>query len=489
MDKFFLKILTDLECSVVIDGEFRTIAKPNTIVKILLNKGEYWVQLISIVNTNIRIEELVSLESEKIYQARFPNISDGIRGDGLRRTLVDSSSINVIPDSVCQISACDLRQKLTPGVVKVRKGNKWGCVNSCGEEIVPCEFFDENLSFKFINDKTYDEVEQFQEGLAVVCDGGRYKYIDKSGNETLQNVFLNYDSFAGFHEGYAGVSRYGKVGFIDKTGKEVIPCIFDGVKIFINGYVEVKKDGKWGFVSNEGKIITPFIYDWTVHFREDRAIVVKDMFYGYIDTSGNEVIECLYDKASSFQESVAAVCKDGLWGYIDKFGNIVIQPMFAAAFGFSEGLAPVQLNDKWGYIDKLGRIIIPFIYDMAYEFKDGMAEVRQNGKRGYIDNLGKDVFPCMYDNVSYSEGFVCMKMNGKWGYADKFGILLTPFIYNIAYDFKDGLAVVVGANDKCGCIDITGKEVIPCLYDGIVTLGDNVLAVNRLGKWTYIIRV
>lgn len=81
-----------------------------------------------------------------------------------------------------------------------------------------------------------------------------------------------------------------------------------------------------------------------------------------------------------------------------------------------------------------------------------------------------------------------MKMNGKWGYADKFGILLTPFIYNIAYDFKDGLAVV-GANDKCGCIDITGKEVIPCLYDGIVTLGDNVLAVNRLGKWTYIIRV
>ena len=72
------------------------------------------------------------------------------------------------------------------------------------------------------------------------------------------------------------------------------------------------------------------------------------------------------------------------------------------------------------------------------------------------------------------------------GYIDKNGRLIidrleevspnyTPFDYYSAGNFSEGLARVC-RNQKYGYVDLSGKEIIPCIYDN----EDNVPAVGKL---------
>ena len=54
--------------------------------------------------------------------------------------------------------------------------------------------------------------------------------------------------------------------------------------------------------------------------------------------------------------------------------------------------------------------------------------------------------------------------NGKWGFIDAVtGKEVVPFIYDYAYAFSVGLALV-RQNGWWGYVDKTGKEVIPCIF-------------------------
>ena len=57
-----------------------------------------------------------------------------------------------------------------------------------------------------------------------------------------------------------------------------------------------------------------------------------------------------------------------------------------------------------------------------------------------------------------------MKKDGKWGYIDPTGKEVVPCQYDGAGSFSDGLAHVK-KDGKWGLIDPNGKEAIPCEYD------------------------
>ena len=54
----------------------------------------------------------------------------------------------------------------------------------------------------------------------------------------------------------------------------------------------------------------------------------------------------------------------------------------------------------------------------------------------------------------------------KYGFIDKTGNEVVPCKYDIASDFREGLAIVE-MNGKRGYIDKTGREVTPVKYDEI----------------------
>lgn len=164
---------------------------------------------------------------------------------------------------------------------------------------------------------------------------------------------------------------------------------------------------------------------------------------------------------------------------------------------------------------------IPFRYDAVMDFKCGVAAVANGkvehvyddayyfaGEYAIIDKTGKEVVPfgkyltpaltSVYGgNVVYSylpafsEGYAAvMGQNRMWGYIDATGKEVIPCQYNGAWEFSDGLARIdagKSANHQYGFIDTAGREVIsPGKYDYAYDFHEGLAAVELDGKYGFI---
>ena len=156
-------------------------------------------------------------------------------------------------------------------------------------------------------------------------------------------------------------------------------------------------------------------------------------------------------------------------GVIDKTGKRIIPFSSDAGLGgyyVSEGLVLVE---KKGFMDSTGKIVIPWKWKSASRFSEGLAWVKNEyGDKGCIDKNGKLIVA--YNKWKWTSDFHegmarVQDMNGKWGFIDKTGKNVVPCIWEMAYDFSEGLAIVKDKNSrKYGFVDKTGKLVIPCTW-------------------------
>jgi hypothetical protein len=63
-----------------------------------------------------------------------------------------------------------------------------------------------------------------------------------------------------------------------------------------------------------------------------------------------------------------------------------------------------------------------------------------------------------------------------------------PCKYEFAQTFSDGFARVRNKDNKCGFIDKTGREIIPCEFeqDNIKQFSNGFCAIRRNGKWGFV---
>lgn len=214
-------------------------------------------------------------------------------------------------------------------IVTFLQGDKMGLKHLDGNVVVPGE---------------YDIIQNYSEGMAAVCKGNRWGYVDSYGNNIIPCLYhsrLFYDNGVmdgwgeygapdeanDFHEGLVMIMKNGKAGFLDKQGKVAIPFLYERAKDFAEGFAAVKKAGKWGFINKEGKNVIPCQYDKVASFREGLVAVVKNGKSGYINTKGKEIVPFIYDKPEDweplydFHEGLAVVKKNGVYGYVDKEGK------------------------------------------------------------------------------------------------------------------------------------------------------------------------
>lgn len=236
---------------------------------------------------------------------------------------------------------------------------------------------------------------------------------------------------------------------------------------FHEGMALIEKNGKWGFIDINGNISCPCIYD---ELCIDPFLRRGERFK-YLDTLSDYLRGPL-----SFHEGLASVSRHGKYGFIDKNGREVIPCMYDDASYFSDGLACVKLNGKYGFIDRLGREVIPPTYDTAGNFFNGLAPVDHNK---IIDKCGRVVFSVkgMYPFTrvhEFSEGLAHFSIHSKYGFIDNTGREVIPCTFDGAHKFAEGMACVkrkyASPNSsayqyKHGFIDTTGEIVIPCIYE------------------------
>jgi hypothetical protein len=115
----------------------------------------------------------------------------------------------------------------------------------------------------------------------------------------------------------------------------------------------------------------------------------------------------------------------------------------------------------------------------------------ENGKVGLKDSQGQVIIPAEYEALGWSEGgfkilnnVVGYKVSGSWGIVDINNHVLTQAEYSSLIPAEGNLLVAykkTPTRHVAGCIDTTGKVIIPFQYDGLIVNSMRAIAVLKSG--------
>ena len=380
-------------------------------------------------------------------------------------------------------------------LVKKEGTDTWGFMDSSGE--VPG-------GFAYVSEDLPDDVVGLQ--LRYARDAGLY-VVREMDEQNSHEVFTLLD-----RDGKT-VGTYLDIEVLYGSAYDAlnVDYTFD-FKISSCGLIGVQDAAskKWGYISTDGTKKIDCSYDSVTMFSNGYAkVTVKnasgDSECGLIDTNGNVVVapgtyarlgDCSEDGMVAFEDATSK--KAGYLKVADGKATVAVQPTYDSMEMFHEGLALVLTSDQsssgeWSVIDTSGAVRFSFTGspDGCY-FSDGYLAVndykRSDGTTGnvYLDESGSVVIDKGFYKV---EGFygdyaaVQMASENGWGFVDKSGNLHGG-TYAYGSVTKTGLAWVKGTNGKYGVIDKTGREVIPCSYEG-VWIWDNGIVRMTNADYTY----
>ena len=126
-------------------------------------------------------------------------------------------------------------------------------------------------------------------------------------------------------------------------------------------------------------------------------------------------------------------------------------------------------------------------YGFVENYKQGFARIKKDGVFGFINLCGDETVPCQFEKAeNFNEGKALVKRVG-WLFVDNIGVE-SEELQNIidAKTLTKGLSLVKFRNNQMCLIDNnydkTNKPVSK-LYDEIIVLSDNTLAVKINSKW------
>ena len=147
----------------------------------------------------------------------------------------------------------------------------------------------------------------------------------------------------------------------------------------------------------------------------------------------------------------------------------------------------VVFTEKWETKEKFETNLIGmeqyqrYLRVTDFSFHEGLAisekkyDPSSKSYYGFVDGNGNVIIDYKYISAGpFSQGLArVMGMNEKFGFINKKGETVIPFIYDYAEDFHDGIARVAvyhsGFGSKCNvsCINRKGELLIDCVYDDL----------------------
>lgn len=272
-------------------------------------------------------------------------------------------SQNQITDSVLQ--KYDRYWEMKPGVYRVMKDGHIGVADGKGREVVPCRF-----------DQVWTPTKDNYIRVLLNMKTGLY-HLEKG-------IILpaEYDQIWEFDNGLAKVMKGRKFGYVNSDGLMVIPTEYQHIWSPQNGRLKVIKDGLTGYLSTSGEIIVPVIYQHIWDYQDGLARVVRDGKMGYVDEAGNEVVPPIYDQVWPFEDGKALVVNEGEYFKVNRQGKIVedaVQPERAVKM--------VQEDDEEEQHEDLPRISIEKDHIDIWHDGDGIrfSEKKKRRRNRYFE--------------------------------------------------------------------------------------------------------
>ena len=178
------------------------------------------------------------------------------------------------------------------GYAVIKKNGLYGYVNHNNQIIIACSFcYAETFSGEAAIVKTSGKI-------ACHYQSKNYKYYTRRIEEfedgtwglvNLQGELIadGYEDIKEFNDGLAAAKKNGKWGYIDKKGKVVIPFRFVKAKSFSDGLAAVAFKIRYGYIDRHNNTIIPFKYIEAGDFQEGTASVeTSNNGYGEISKDG-----------------------------------------------------------------------------------------------------------------------------------------------------------------------------------------------------------
>lgn len=110
-----------------------------------------------------------------------------------------------------------------------------------------------------------------------------------------------------------------------------------------------------------------------------------------------------------------------------------------------------------------------------------------NGKKyGFMSAGGQEITPYIYDYAyPFSEGLACVRRDGRYGFINDKGNTVIPFEYDKAGPFSEGLAYFA-AGDKYGYINKNGNVVFLLDCDSVSSFKEGLAYFSDDGKYGFI---
>lgn len=449
MDNYDLKIFTDTDCDIYIDGCLVTKLNRGSIYKVTLCEGDYIIQA-KTSNEALVYRKTVTLCRNSVFEISFETLlkehknlisnmqlhpfeAKGTEKYGFMD--VKSRAI-VIPAIYDMVSTFNYK-----GFARVRKNKKYGIINKYGEEVIPIEYTG-------VRTPSSKEIPYGMGTLTCVLSGEKGDgVVDECGAWTLspeEGYRLDF-----IHSVRSGQSLSHFYVFVDSEGGK---RIFNGEK----------------FISSESFIDVKFYNDIIV-FKKKR-VSSQSYHYGLMNCKGH-IFETCFDYISGYQNGYAWASKGDEEGWINFIGYFEFIPdKFYDRYGPFDGkLALVRKGNKVGFINKANEEVIPFVYDAASPFTEDRAIVLKNGLIGMIDPTGREVCPCVYESFRkpncMSFPLAIVKRDGKYGCINKDGELLLPCIYNDLWFIDKDFIAVKNEENVWGFVNDKNEQVIPFEYN------------------------
>jgi ABC-type phosphate transport system substrate-binding protein len=258
----------------------------------------------------------------------------------------------------CEIKYTEYGGRFVPdpvsGFISVNDGNGWGAIDFDGRQVYPC---------------TAAHPMRFNDGMAVVFDGGMYHYVDFSGRRVLGP--------------YEIPEEYIQSGYTPR---------FD----FSNGYAPSYKEALWGVIDTQGQ----WDYSESLAERPEGSLLANGWRRIYVEsgqftlTKDGVTVNAPYEPTAGlpgdrflfrdYKERVGS-----FWGVFDISGEIILKDQPGYAYALPSGRLGVESNAYlYGVWDSEFNELIPPRFGTIWEIGDCFA-VREGRYGGLVDLRGE----------------------------------------------------------------------------------------------------
>ena len=226
---------------------------------------------------------------------------------------------------------------------------------------------------------------------------------------------------------------------------------------------------------------------------------------GFVDRNGKWIITPIYSSAKwNNLQKIGIFTETGSnkYGVVNESGAVIIPCEYDEIHegSFDEYQPYVYVSNKikgityTGLFNKNGANIVPCSFVEVLAYKNGVTVKDINGKYGVIGYNGQNILDVKYSN------FICLDSEreynislniggtgneyrpdgGKWGICNNLGVIIIPCEYD-AIKLVTNDVYTVCLDGKWG-LWASGKEIFSCIYDEAITIQDGVARTKKDGE-------